>query len=589
MKVQGIERGEALRRPPSVRRIVLGMMAPEALPVRGILLLFILAFLGVGVQLTATLHGVGISPDSTRYVAAARNLAGGRGLQVLGPDAELEPLALWAPLYPVVLSIPTRIGLDAVPAARYLNAFLFAANILLVGLLTSRQPKVPRWAALLASAAFLFSPDIAYVHAWLWTEPMSIFAGFLGLLLVDHGLITGDWRAFIFAAFFLSTSYLLRYAGLAFAVTGVAGVAFFQEQDGRPYRWGRTALFLLLTFLPMALWGYATQSLSGKAIGRSLSIHPEELAAMARVLPVVSDWFLPGRIGPAIRLWAAGVALAFGGVVGVVLIVRRAFFTEKNPRSGRSRMTELLTLFVFCYASMLALARVLFLPPAPISARILTLPYTALLVVGIGLAASGFARLKSRLNARPKFGWTWLPLTLLSSSLFILWLGLNLTHTLKWTSSVSAQGMGYAGVSWSESILIRYLRDLPEDTLIYTNGPDAVYILTGKDSRMLPSWPSDSSPTATDIPISIRRMRDELLLQGGVVAYFRGITWRANLSEPQLKRVLPLEPLLGNEDGSIYAVEAEGRTREGNKESRHGRMYDRLLSHFVKLRRTDEG
>ena len=562
---------------------------------RGVLLLLALAFLGVGLQLTATLHGVGISPDSTRYVAAARNFASGHGLQILGPDADLEPLALWAPLYPVLLSIPTRIGLDAVPAARYLNAVLFAANIFLVGLLTSRQPRVPWWAAALAGAAFLFSPDIAYVHAWLWTEPLSIFAGFLGLLLVDHGLTTRDWWAFIFAAVLLSTSYLLRYAGLAFAVSGVAGVALFQGQDAK-YRWGRTALFLLLTFLPIVVWGYATQSLTGKAIGRSLSFRPEELAAMTRVLPVVADWFVPGRIGDAIRLWAAGVALALGGGVGVVLIVRRSFFAQKYPNGGRSRMTELLALFVFGYAFMLALSRVLFLPPGPISNRILTLPYTALLVIGIGLTVSAFARLRAWLVGRLRFGWAWRPLTLLSSLLILLWLGLNLVHTLKWVSDVSAEGLGYARVSWSESILIRYLKDLPDDTLIYTNGPDALYILTGKDSRMMPTWSSDSTLSATDIPTPVRQMRNELLLEGGVVAYFRDLKWRASLTEKQLKLVLPLEPLFGNRDGSIYSVEAGGTDEgghpapsEGTWTLGHGRLTDGLPSNLTRHQRTDEG
>ena len=57
----------------------------------------LLAMVGVGTMLAATRFGIGVTPDSTVYLEAARNLSNGDGLLALTGTTELTPLTHYPP------------------------------------------------------------------------------------------------------------------------------------------------------------------------------------------------------------------------------------------------------------------------------------------------------------------------------------------------------------------------------------------------------------------------------------------------------------------------------------------------------------
>lgn len=75
----------------------------------------------------ATTWGAGISPDSVRYVGAARGVVAGQGVSVLAGDGTPVPLTKWPPAFPILLAIPGLWGLDALEAARWANALFLRA------------------------------------------------------------------------------------------------------------------------------------------------------------------------------------------------------------------------------------------------------------------------------------------------------------------------------------------------------------------------------------------------------------------------------------------------------------------------------
>src|SRR5262245_38410829 len=97
-----------------------------------------LAGLAVVLLLFATRPGLGVGPDSTTYLDAARHLRQGEGLVVLEGSHGTRPLSHYPPLYPALLALAGTASADALAGARALHALLFGVNVLLVGLLIRR-------------------------------------------------------------------------------------------------------------------------------------------------------------------------------------------------------------------------------------------------------------------------------------------------------------------------------------------------------------------------------------------------------------------------------------------------------------------
>jgi len=153
-----------------------------------------LAIIGVILLLLVTRFGIGTSPDSIIYLRAARNLVQGQQLE----------MTHHAPLYAVVLATIGTATIDPFDVARWLNALLFGANILLVGLMVASFAE-NLWLPAVASTVILISLPMLTIHAMAWTEPMFILLGFLGFFLL---------------AAFLERSKLLLLVACAFLFGG---------------------------------------------------------------------------------------------------------------------------------------------------------------------------------------------------------------------------------------------------------------------------------------------------------------------------------------------------------------------------------
>jgi len=519
-------------------------------------LLAAVAATGALAQLYATTHGAGISPDSTAYLAAARSISQGQGFQHLGSGGDLQPLAVWAPLYPLVLASGAATGIDLLVWARALNATLIFANLVLAGLMIGRHNPTSRLAPAIGAGLLLISEDFLTVHAWVWTEPLALFSGFLGLYWLDRVLLSPRPMALVPPALILGLSCLIRYASLPFVAAGVLGILLFGKGLPGRARLARSALFGSIALLPFAGWSLRMLDLTGRVAGRAIQFRPTAPEELERGLRIAADWILPGRIqDEAIRTWAGGALLLIWVAGALAAMVRRNTTRRREIVGDVSHVVDLLTLFVIAYAAMIVGARFYLSPSVSISERIFSLGYAGIVVAAVGYGGDMVKWARSRAGI-PAWA-TWASAGLLAV-LLMLWGGFQLTHTMKWARGAHAGGLGYATVEWRDSPLIRYVRDLPPGTPIYSNGQDAIYALTGIAAKALPDWPGGPATAGVPLPAPIAQMRDELAVSGGVIVYFRGITWRSTLSETELKRILPLRALFGTDEGSIYGIADTG-------------------------------
>lgn len=522
-----------------------------------ILFLLPLSFIGIIIQLYSTRLGAGVSPDSTHYLAAAQNFFSGQGLKILGPDGGFIPLTLWPPLFPFILAVFGRLGIEVYEAARVWNALMFGANVLLVGLIVARITLPSRITPVVGSMLMLISVDIVSVHAWVWSDPTTLLFGFLGFLLIDHFLVEKKFAFFITSAICCGLVLITRYAAIPFMAVGIIALLLLQRGERLIKRLFVSTAYGILSLLPLIMWAIRNQTLTGNSVGREFGFDVGRLRILEVGLKVVSDWVLPGRITGEIRGWIGGLFLLTWLMFAVIYAVVKAKEDGKSRAHGHSiYLPQLLVLFFLIYSFMLLFGNAFFQPGFPLNNRILIPLYIVMVIVSTGIAYDVFHWVQPRFRTSDAFQkriWS-IPILVLLS-IMTVWMGFQLVHMGKWLKGSYEEGLGYASRAWRNSAEIRFIEDLPLDALIYSNGPDAIYFLADRLTTLLPGSVQEAEQLSGAERSSIHNMREDLLRNDGYIVYFRGITWRETLGEVQLHQFLDLLPIFGTQSGSIFKLE----------------------------------
>lgn len=185
-----------------------------------ILILVVLAISGLLAILYTTHWAPWVYSDSTAYIDTARNCIAGYGFGHQTASGEFEYTAGHPPLYQLVLCASGRIGFDVIDTARWLNAILFSGTIFVIGaLIFSLGQSI--WLSVVICLLILTSPTIIAIYSGAMTEALFLFFGFTGILMTML-YSKKEKRLILFAAAITSgLSFLARYPGSAFIVTGV--------------------------------------------------------------------------------------------------------------------------------------------------------------------------------------------------------------------------------------------------------------------------------------------------------------------------------------------------------------------------------
>ncbi|MDZ4159349.1 MAG: hypothetical protein U1B80_06120, partial [Anaerolineaceae bacterium] len=439
---------------------------------------FILAAgLGVGLLLISTRWGAGIGGDATIYISSARNLLHGPGLGLVGPRGEFRLLPYFPPFYPLVLSVLGLLGLEIVSAAHWLNMLLFAALVWLVGNVTYQFSRSLAW-GMAAAMLLLFSPVLIPVYSWAMSEPLAIWLGFLGLLLLLNYLNGEDKRRVMVAsAVITGLGLLTRYANLAFLLTGGILLLGFSAQA-----WRRRVIDALIYsaagIAPLAAWVMYDLNQTATVASRSLESGIAE--RVAKLLPTLGEvflfWIIPDSWAarlPATEILLPGVVLL--GISGLALwgflAVRGKRVASQSSQldEGLRRLAIVLAVFSAVYLIVISAVYITTYPPITIASRMLSPVYIGVFWLAVLLAILSVRRMRqtSRLNQALLLGFT----------LFILWSG---WRTVRIVQQNYELGIGFSAPVWRESPTLAAVQSLPKDTLIVTNEEMAVLYLTGR-------------------------------------------------------------------------------------------------------------
>ncbi|MGH2830433.1 MAG: hypothetical protein ACRDJM_08100, partial [Actinomycetota bacterium] len=316
----------------------------------------VLALIGIIVVLVSTRSGVGVHPDSAVFIGSARSLVEGHGLSVPFDWGLPAPMTLHGPLFPALLGGIGMLGIDPLAGARWLNALLFAANILLVGYVISRHARGAPYAATFGSFLMLTSVDIVGLHVSAMSEPTFFLLGLLSLYLL--AVYFERPRVLPVAAAAIALASLARYAGVMLIVTGLIGILFLGRKAYRE-RIHDAVVFASVSGLPLGLWVIRNLYMTGDMAAREMAFHPVTLSHVTSALLNASAWFVPLRIpgmqGIARHVLALAVVTALAILSFLVLQKGHRRAGSNFSRQPLAELPFLLVTFIAAYVGLLAM------------------------------------------------------------------------------------------------------------------------------------------------------------------------------------------------------------------------------------------
>ncbi len=466
----------------------------------------------------ATRNGAPAGPDNAVYVGVARNVASGHGLNApfhmypLGnvsigtpppghASPSATPMVTYAPLEPVLMAIG---GNHALGAAEIEAALFFALTVVLAGV-TVLSVTGEWWAAVAAQLVLSFS--LADRLSSPGTEAFATLLTVAAFALLLRHLRRPRASLLVAGSIVIGFATLQRFAAGGLIVWAVIVLLAHRRR--------RDALGLLaMSSAPLAAW-FAYEEISGRTSGHQFAVHFVTNTMRAGVRSV-SMWVLPADAPLALAIAAALAVGVFAAYVAV------------NSRQTAARV---LLLYAVVQVVMVEIAATFFDAGVNLEPREF-IPVFVAVVMGVACAAPRLPLAK--------------PLTAAASALFVLGGVVVLAHPER----------GYATAKWRTSPLMADVRAMPADTIVYTNAPDAVYLLANRAVSTVPETRSYSTLKPNPrFAAQIAEIRQTLSRRGGYVVYVRGLSRDDFVpTEATLRRLLNLRLVRDEPDGAVYAL-----------------------------------
>lgn len=486
------------------------------------LILAILAFSAMAILYISTPAGAGLANDSVAYIAGARSILQGRGYSDIWLDSSLEAITHYPPLLSLSLSALGLLGIDPLRGARILNILLFGLNTTLLGLLgwrTTRSQAAGLWLA----GLFMLNASLLRVHVFALSEPLYLFLSFLAFLLIDVYLASLSKKSvwLILAGLATGLAFLTRYSALALLPTFVVALFLYRKNSTEtPAGTGRiawraglaaTGMFLAGAILPIAAWFLRNSIVAGNATNRTFQFHPISSENTQPGLYNISQFLLPVEPWRQVLTKSGlfGWIIAIVGLLVLFWLVFRGWKMIFQPGSGLPQPVTFTTaLYMFAYLGAVLFSMSFFDASTKFQPRILAPLYVAFM-----LLMSAFGMWLWRKNDRLLKGFVLV--------LVMVTLSISAYGNVQAMADFKTAGQGYASWKWHDSLIMASLRNLPTDIAIYTNTPPAVYLVTGRASRVIPT-PIDPVDNLArgDYEQNVEQMRADLMHGKAVLALF---------------------------------------------------------------------
>jgi len=492
---------------------------------------------GMALMVHATRQGIGVITDSTTYISVARSLLRGTGFT----QATGVPLTHYPPLYPALLALSGLFGGDLLAGAKWLHHFLYAANILMVGVLVYRGTRGSLMATTIALLFVLASGHFLYYHVMTLSEAPFLFFTLGGLVLINEYLYHNRLYMLVGASVVIGLACLTRYVGVSLIVVLFVTVVLLDQSDLRR-KITNIAILVSIYSMPLVLWIIRNIMISDTLVNRRITFHPMSLDQIEGAVNTISAWFcIPQSFNVANNLLILLIIIAIALILLFKMAKRFGFYSDLN------RIPLLSMIFLFLYTGTLVLSIFFVEANLPFDNRIL-FPFHIVLMIGL------VTLVRNAFHLTAKSPWLVVVAIMLCTPLLMSW-----GHvTVLLAGFLSENGVvGFNNKTWKSSKAMEFVRGLPEGTLIYSNGPDVIDFQTGRQIMMIPGKGISSTDHQNlNFLRDIEDMMQRLESSRGFLVYFNGITWRGYLPGAEaLKQGADLRSVYEGKDGTIYQVD----------------------------------
>lgn len=404
-------------------------------------------------------HGIALSPDSAGYISTARSVMQGSGVVFYTGD----PLVVLAPLYAVVLgAVSGALQADPMMLAPYLNALFLGLSVYGGGRIAFLVLEYPL-TALAATAGICLAPTLVFVSVFAWSEALFIFLITFALWASLWYLETRTVKALVVCAALTGLACLTRYAGVPLLGWGIV-VILGLSRGSRETRARHVLLFLLIGGLPLGLWALRNYVVSGTLFGGRPSNIMTLRQNVAALAATVRLWFLPRMF-----VTRGGVMLALGAAVGIWL----GAALHRNGDGIRSALDKMASpiVFVVLYVGFLVYSATT-TAIDPIGERLLAPVFVPVMLVAFGIMETGVPAWRAMFVPRV--------VAIAAGLVALVWLVHRADLTMAYVSRVRNDGDQFTSLAWRTSPTVAYVRagQLPQDCLLMSNDPSALYLLT---------------------------------------------------------------------------------------------------------------
>lgn len=464
-----------------------------------------------------TQHGIGILPDSTRYM-------------------RLGPMSYDAPLYTWALDAIRASGVSVGRGARSLGLFLVCANTALIwGMLLRATGRITPSAA--GTAIIVLSPQFVGFHAVAMSEPLFLALLFLTIFAFLDYRRTGQQAWLLVSGALFGLTMLARFSAAPMAAV-IALVLLFDRRRRLTDRIVAVAWFAVVSGTIFAAWAVTSKLTSGQSVGRDFAFYGN--AGPARWLAgleTLTAFLLPEQVPLPVR-----------AAVLLVVVAGIAWLLVRHMRTASATTADIIPiiwgLFAAFYVAFMVLA-VTIEANMTINARYMLPCYIGMAICGTSLAARAVG------NTAPS------ALKAVLAGFVALILPGHIIRSAAHAREAQASGVGYASMAWRASPTVAAVRALAPDATIFSNAPDALNFLTPRKTKFIP-WrehPRTGRPDpAAPVGDVLARMRAALAAGNGYVVFLDRIDRRYGMSEADLVGTLDLQPIAAEADGRIYGA-----------------------------------
>lgn len=513
-----------------------------------VIFLALLALAAVAGLAWATALGPNGYSDSAAYLVAGRNLARGAGLGYQLPGGlgttqaagSFYTLTHYPPLYTLMFSLFTWLGLDLVEAGRWLNILALAGALFALGGLFRRFSS-NSWLGAVAVVVLLAFPAASGVYASLMSDGLFLTLFLLSqLALLIYLRQPGRGR--LTAATLLTAALpLTRYIGLVCVASSTLILFLFIEGPTRQ-RLMRTLGFGLAALLPIGLWLLWVYLGVDASLGGRGSVDGGILALLQQFRAYFTDalwaWIPFMRVPSGLPYWLRQVILLAPGAGALALALRLGRKAKQAPANGGLLFW---TFAISGVAYLLGLAGAfVFTAPAPdISDRTL-LPFfvcslgTLLALAGWGIAQRpGLARL------------TWAA-ALLVGALFV---AAHTGDTWEAAQELHTGQLGFFTQRWRASETMQAVRALPQDQILVADRAAALLYWADRPAYELLEISGDD--------LSLEAAQGDLLVVFSDFPIWLAARRGPDATARAAKLTAGLQPLQTLADGVIYSLEMD--------------------------------